>query len=126
MTRLSAQLENEVEQARRNLAGTLDELRSRLTPGQVVDQVADYVRDGPASDFVRNLTAEIRENPIPLLMVAAGMVWLAIASSHRSQAKAICEATTGETTAVVVPPVRSDPFAPERVPDQMIDLFEPV
>jgi hypothetical protein len=126
MTRHSAQLENEVEQARRDLTGTLDELRSRLTPGQVVDQVADYVREGPASDFIRNLTEEIRENPIPLLMVAAGMAWLAVASSHRSQAKAICEATTGEITTAVAPTVQSDPFATERVPDQMIDLFEPV
>jgi hypothetical protein len=81
---------------------------------------------GPASDFIRNLTEEIRENPIPLLMVAAGMAWLAIASGHRSQAKAICEATTGEITTAVAPTVQSDPFATERVPDQMIDLFEPV
>ena len=126
MTRHSAQLENEVEQARRDLAGTLDELRSRLTPGQVVDQFADYVREGPASDFVRNLTEEIRENPIPLLMIAAGMAWLAIASNHRSQAKAICEATTEETTTVVAVSVPPDPFATGRVPDEAIGSLEPV
>jgi hypothetical protein len=82
MARQSEQFEREAEETRARLAGTLDELRLRLTPGQVVDQLADYVRDGPAADFFRNLAREIRENPIPVLLIMTGVGWLVIASAR--------------------------------------------
>ena len=46
MTQSSEQLEREAERQRAHLSATLDELRSRITPGQLVDQTLDYVRDG--------------------------------------------------------------------------------
>ena len=82
----SEQLEREAEETRSRLAGTLNELRSRVTPGQVVDQVADYVRDGPAADFLRNLGREIRENPIPVLLIVTGIGWLMIATARSPRA----------------------------------------
>jgi hypothetical protein len=57
----SEQLEREAEEARHQLSKALDELRYRVSPGQIVDQLTDYAREGPAADFVRNLTAEIRD-----------------------------------------------------------------
>ena len=50
----SEQFEWETEETRWRLAGTLEELRDRMTPGRVFDQVVDYTRDGPAADFLRN------------------------------------------------------------------------
>ena len=84
----SDQLERESAGTRTRLGEILDELRLRLTPGQVVDQFADYAREGPAADFLRNLSREIRENPLPLLLIAAGIGWLAFATSRRSQMSA--------------------------------------
>jgi Protein of unknown function (DUF3618) len=84
----SDQLERESEGTRTRLGEILDELRLRLTPGQVVDQFADYAREGPAADFLRNLSREIRENPLPLLLIAAGIGWLAFATSRRPQMSA--------------------------------------
>ena len=52
----SQQLELEAEQTRRQLESTLDELRSRLTPGQVVDQMVEYAKVGKAGDFFNNLS----------------------------------------------------------------------
>lgn len=86
MARQSEQFEREAEETRARLAGTLDELRLRLTPGHVVDQVVDYVRDGPAADFFRNLAREIRENPIPVLLIMTGIGWLVIASARSPRA----------------------------------------
>jgi hypothetical protein len=83
MTRLSEQLEREAEDARNNLAADLDELRHRMTPGQIVDEVADYARDTPVGEFARNLLRELRENPLPLLLIGAGIAWSLIASSRR-------------------------------------------
>jgi hypothetical protein len=82
----SEQLEREAEETRWQLAGTLEELRDRMTPGRVVDQVVDYTRDGPAAEFLRNLGREVRENPMPLVLIGIGIAWLMIASSRTSRA----------------------------------------
>src|SRR5215216_1921064 len=83
MTRHSEQLEREAEIARSNLASDLDELRHRMTPGQIVDEVADYARETPVAEFLRNLVRDIRENPLPLLLIGAGIALSIISSSRR-------------------------------------------
>ena len=82
----SARLEREVEETRWQLLGTLEELRGRMTAGRVVDQVIDYTRDSPAGDFFRNLRREIRENPLPLVVIGIGITWLLLASNRTSRA----------------------------------------
>jgi Protein of unknown function (DUF3618) len=57
----SEQLERKAHQVRARLTETLEELRAGMTPGQVVDQLAEYAREGPAAEFFRNLAREIRE-----------------------------------------------------------------
>ena len=86
MASQSEQFEREAEQTRWQLAGTLEELRDRMTPGRVVDQVIDYTRDGPAAEFLRNLGREVRENPMPLVLIGIGIAWLMVASSRTSRA----------------------------------------
>jgi Protein of unknown function (DUF3618) len=82
----SEQLEREAEETRWQLSGTLEELRGRMTPGRVVDQLIDYTRDGPAAEFLGNLGREIRENPTPLVLIGIGIAWLMVASSRTSRA----------------------------------------
>jgi hypothetical protein len=84
----SEQLEREAHQVRARLTKTLEELRAVMTPGQVVDQLADSAREGPAAESFRNLIREIRENPLPLTLIGAGVSWLIIASSRSSRARA--------------------------------------
>ena len=86
MTSQSEQFEREAEETRWQLAGTLEELRDRMTPERVVDQVVDYTRDGPAAEFLRNLGREVRENPVPLVLIGIGIAWLMLASSRTSRA----------------------------------------
>src|SRR6187399_2328653 len=85
MERPSERLDREADQARAQLAGTLDELRARITPGVVVDQVLDYAREGPAADFFRNLGREARDNPLPLVLIGIGIAWLMVASSRSAR-----------------------------------------
>ena len=82
----SEQLEREAEETREQLSGTLEELRDRMTPGRVVDQLIDYTRDGPAAELLRNLGREARENPLPLVLIGIGVAWLIVASSRTSRA----------------------------------------
>jgi hypothetical protein len=82
----SEQLERAAEETRWQLSGTLEELRGRLTPGRIVDQLIDNTRDGPAGEFVRNLGREVRKNPMPLLLIGIGIAWLMVGSSRSSRA----------------------------------------
>jgi hypothetical protein len=82
----SARLEREAEETLWQLSGTLDELRGRMTPGRVVDQVLDYTRGSPAAEFLHNLRREVRENPMPLVVVGIGILWLMLATNRKSRA----------------------------------------
>jgi len=83
MTRQSEQLEREAEDARCTLAADLDELRHRITPGQIVDEVTDYARGTPVAEFLGNLVRDMRDNPLPLILIGAGVAWSIIASTRR-------------------------------------------
>ena len=84
MGRQSEQLEREAEAARLELAHSLDQLRARMTPGQIAHEVNDYLRETPVAEFGRNLVRDIRESPLPVLVIFAGMLW-AIAASVLAQ-----------------------------------------
>ena len=67
------QLERDSEAARRRLAEDLDELRERITPGQLVDQLVDYVQEGSGGTFFRNLKRQTLGNPLPVTLIGAGL-----------------------------------------------------
>lgn len=100
MTRQSELLEQEAEEARIELAASLEALRQRMTPGQIVDEVVDYARDTPVAEFGRNLLRDIRESPLPLVLIVAGVAW-AIALSAMAQRRLPARARTARPTAAV-------------------------
>ena len=83
MSKSSAQLEREAEQTRSELAATLEELRSRITPGQLVDQTLNFARESNVGELVRNLGRDARENPLPLALVGTGLAWLMMTNGRR-------------------------------------------
>jgi hypothetical protein len=76
----SAQLEREAENIRAHISADLEELRTRITPGHLVDQVVDYARGSGAAEFVHNLRAQVVKNPMPVAVVGAGLAWLVLSS----------------------------------------------
>ncbi len=75
MTLSSEHLERKAEESRARLSEKLEELRARITPGEVVDQLVDYVRDS-GGEFMRTLGYQVRRNPLPVALIGAGMAWL--------------------------------------------------
>ena len=75
------QLERDTERTRLELADTIEELRYRLTPGEVLDEVLDYASDGDVGDYLRSFKRQIIENPIPLGLMGASIAWLIAASA---------------------------------------------
>jgi ElaB/YqjD/DUF883 family membrane-anchored ribosome-binding protein len=80
----SAQLEREAEQTRSQLAQRLEELRERITPGQLVDQAVDYAKDSGGGVFVRNLGRQATANPLPVALIGAGIAWLMLSNGRQS------------------------------------------
>ncbi len=80
------QLEREAEESREQLAGALDELRYRITPGNVIDQLIDYASGRPAAVFLRKLASELRERRLSLLLLGASIAGLVL--SRRLSARA--------------------------------------
>ncbi|MFC7054164.1 DUF3618 domain-containing protein [Hansschlegelia quercus] len=76
MTRSTSELERDAERTRAELSSTLDEIRARMEPGRVVDQAFAYARNNGGSDFVRNAATQARDNPLPVLLIGAGLAWL--------------------------------------------------
>jgi hypothetical protein len=78
----SERLERETERTREQIEATLDELRARMTPGQVVDQLVDYAYDSSGGMFFHNLRRQVVNNPLPVALMGAGLAWLAVASRN--------------------------------------------
>lgn len=70
-------LEREAEQRRAEMAETADRLRARLTPGQLLDELAHTLRGGDLSSAASNLGAQVRDNPLGLALVGAGIACMA-------------------------------------------------
>jgi len=82
MTRSSEEIEREVEATRGNLDRTVEALKERMTPGQLVDEVMDAM-GGPVQEMASSLGAQVRANPIPLALIGAGVAWLVFGRGHR-------------------------------------------
>lgn len=81
-------IERDVERTRANLTRTLDELRDRLSPGQVMDQLTEWAKGSGGAEFARNLGAQVRDNPLPILLVGAGIGWLMMSGTGRRKSYA--------------------------------------
>jgi len=76
-------LAREAEERRSHLDSTLDQLKNRFTPGQVVDEVASYLKNGQGAEMVGNLNRQVRDNPLALGLIGAGAAWLLLGQGVR-------------------------------------------
>ena len=66
----------EIDRTRGEMDRTLSAIEHRLTPGQLVDQGLDYLRQSGANEFVQNLGGTAKQNPMPVAVTAIGLAWL--------------------------------------------------
>ena len=73
----------EIDETRREMGGTLNELGDRLAPGHLVDQAKDNVREatiGRLENTARGVSdmvfETIKRNPIPTAMAGVGLAML--------------------------------------------------
>ena len=72
----STAVDRDLDVTRTRLGGHLDQLRDRMTPGQVLDDVVRYFRGKEGADFGRSLLSNVKENPLPAAVTGVGLAWL--------------------------------------------------
>lgn len=71
----SAQLEREVEEQRHRIENRIGEIKERLSPGQLVDELLSFTKDG-GQHFAANLGQTVSNNPLPAALLGISLVWL--------------------------------------------------
>jgi ElaB/YqjD/DUF883 family membrane-anchored ribosome-binding protein len=65
-------IEADVNESRHRLNDTLAALGDKLSPGQMLDEVMGLAQ-GQAGDFAKKLGTQVKENPLPTILIAAGV-----------------------------------------------------
>lgn len=73
-----------IEHTRSEMDSTLHAIEERLTPGQVFDQGLNYLRNSGGREFLSNLGASVRTNPMPVALVGVALAWLMVTNRHHS------------------------------------------
>lgn len=81
----TAELEREAEARRAELNRTADSLKDRLSPGQMIDEIAGYLDRSDSSLALRNLKTQVRDNPLALALIGGGLAWLFAGPKARDQ-----------------------------------------
>lgn len=98
----TAQLERDAEVARAQVINTTETIKSKITPGQLIDEFTGAFTGGDGAAALNNLKGQIRDNPLPLTMIAAGMAWLMLGQGGSQASR------SRHAESVAEPPLRPD------------------
>ncbi|MBB2960303.1 DUF3618 domain-containing protein [Methylobacterium sp. R2-1] len=73
MSESISDLEKDIEQSRARLDETIDRIQGRLNASSLVDEMLGSARQTPYSGFYDDALATVRRNPLPVLLIAAGV-----------------------------------------------------
>lgn len=76
----SARLEREVEAQRHQVETRIDEIKERLSLGQLLDEALAYTKGG-GSAFASNLGTTVSNNPLPTTLLGVSLAWLIAAQN---------------------------------------------
>lgn len=84
MTKSAEDAEREVEASRDELDRTMEALKERMTPGQLLDE-AMRTMGGAGNQILARFVDQAKENPMPLAVMGVGLAWL-MTSNRRASA----------------------------------------
>jgi ElaB/YqjD/DUF883 family membrane-anchored ribosome-binding protein len=91
----------EIDRTRGEMDRTLNAIEHRLTPGQLMDQSIDYLRNSGANEFVQNLGGAAKHNPLPVALVGIGLTWLMALgrqpAQHQGLGSSVSKSQVGDT-----------------------------
>lgn len=114
MSNAADELEQDVEASRGRLDRTLGDLQSRLQGPGIPRDLADLKRSGQAAgEIVERFVADVRVNPVPALLIAAGLGFLVYDAFRSSARRRSAPVATGS------PASARDRNLAENQPDRM-------
>jgi hypothetical protein len=78
------QLQRDIERTRVEMGNTLETIRQKMSPGELLDQALDYFKNNGPSQFTSNLGETVKNNPMPVILIGLGIGWLLMAGSRDS------------------------------------------
>lgn len=102
------ELEREGDELRADMTRTLDALERKLSPDQLMERSLDLLREN-GSNAIHAIGETVRNHPLPLLLSAAGLIWLT-GSVARSRTRST-EAARPQCVHQSPSPSASDPRA---------------
>lgn len=79
MADTTTEIETEIEARRVGVEQTIDRLKGRLSFDQVVDDLGNFLGMDNAPDLLRAAGQKMRDRPVALGLIGAGLLWLAMA-----------------------------------------------
>ena len=73
MSESISDLEKDIEQSRARLDETIDRIQGRLNASSLVDEMLGSARRTPYSGVYDDALEAVRRNPVPVLLIAAGV-----------------------------------------------------
>lgn len=92
----SSQIVRELENSRERLHSKLDRLNHQFQPDQLWETAKAAVSDSGGSEFARNLGRSVRDNPLPVALVGAGIAWMIVGQGGKDKTEARKFAATPE------------------------------
>lgn len=75
MTRSAAEVERDVEETRGKLSRTVDALKEKMAPGELLDEATRSL--GSTGEQIYNKVVEqAKLNPVPVALIGVGLAWL--------------------------------------------------
>lgn len=96
MTQTSQEIERDVEARRAHVEETLHALRERMSFGQIIDEVTRYVPADQSRIALQNAGRQLRDNPLALGLIGAGIAWLMFGDGAARRAGSVRERFAGD------------------------------
>src|SRR5262245_51190094 len=95
-SRSPEELERDADRIRNRMDETITEIEHRLSPDRLIDAAFAQVREG-AGAFAVNLTQTLQRNPLPAVLMAAGVGWLLLGERGDKAARSTGKAESGHS-----------------------------
>jgi hypothetical protein len=76
------EIQRDIERTRAEMGATIETIRQKMSPGELLDQAIDYFKHSGPSQFTSNLGETVKNNPVPVTLIGLGIGWLMVAGSR--------------------------------------------